>query len=109
MTHDVDLSAAAALIHRKYDWMQKNWRRLVADEGFPRPFIGGRPGGRPWWRAAAIEAWKDRQGQAQTDVNLAQPDPAATPGPSTANDPAPRRPAPASLASRLVAAAGGAR
>lgn len=73
MTDDLDLHGLALQLHRSYDWMQKNWRRLVADEGFPPPFVGREPGARPWWRAALVEAWKDRNHDAQGWGRLAQP------------------------------------
>jgi hypothetical protein len=100
---DVDLMGAAQLLHRSYDWTQRNWRGLVKDSGFPRPFVGGGPGGNPWWRAAAIEAWKDRQSGLNT---VAPVEPTLPP---TANDPRPRPIRPGNRVANLLAAAGGAR
>jgi hypothetical protein len=108
MSYDVNLAGAAAELHRSYDWMQKHWRRLVRDEGFPMPFVGGEVGARPWWRVAAIVAWKDqRSGLApseRTSANIAQPQDL---DPRTANDPTPQPVAPRAGAARLLAAAGG--
>ena len=112
MTQDVDLAGAAALLHRSYSWLQENWRRLAAEEGFPLPYVGAEKGGRPWWTREAIDAWKARRcglpsqvpGQSP-DLHRAQPDPLAHP----ANDPAPTRPHAGDRVSALLAAAGGGR
>lgn len=109
MTGDVDLAQAAALIHRSYSFLQRRWRTLVHDasgQPFPRPFIGGEPGGRPWWRAEAIEAWK--AGAASVAAGTSWDNPQRDDGGADAqpaNDP---RPLPRSdLASALLAHAGG--
>lgn len=98
---DVDLVGAAQLVHRSYEWFRRNWRDLVRDEGFPSPFVGGQPHVRPWWRAKAIEAWKDaRSGMAMptSAPNDAPPPPA--------NDPVRRPVRPGGRASKLLATAG---
>lgn len=106
---DVDMAGAAALVHRSKGRFQKAWRRLVASEGFPRPFVGAQKGGQPWWRIADIEAWK-----AAKAAGLAQPTP-ATGGNlpqrhapiQAANDPVATEIPPGDLAAQLLAAAGG--
>lgn len=100
---DVDLVGAAAMLHRRYDWMRTNWRKLVAEEGFPAPFVGGQPGGRPWWRASAIEAWKDQRSGLPSALT-----PTASP-PAPANDPTSRPRDPRGRAAKLLAASGSAR
>lgn len=117
MIADVDIAGAAALLHRSLGRFQKGWRRLVAEDGFPRPFVGADKGGRPWWRVADIEAWKAAKA---AGVNRWRPAPApATNGdlaqrqarpeapPEAANDPVARPLAPGDLAAQLLAAAGG--
>jgi len=98
---DLDLHGVAALLHRSYAWVQRNWRDL---DGFPPPFVGGQPGGRPWWRAVDIEAYKAGQRWPSTPTtvdNLAQREPR----PAVANDPKPHPPAHGVAA--LLRAAGG--
>lgn len=104
LSFDVDLVGAAAMLHRRYDWMRGNWRRLVADEGFPAPFVGAQPGGRPWWRASAIEAWKDQKSGLPSALNQA-PSPSLPP---VANDALPRPRDPRGRAAKLLAASGSA-
>lgn len=107
---DADLRLAAVLVHRSYSWLQRNWRTLTnaAGQPFPAPYIGGQPGQRPWWRTAAIEAWKDG----------AAPAVQAAPGPAETAWDQPQRQRPAApandarpagrgrLADRLLAHAG---
>ena len=100
---DVDLVGAAAMLHRRYDWMRSNWRKLVAEEGFPAPFVGGQPGGRPWWRASAIEAWKDQKSGLPSALAPADNTP------KVANDVTPRPRDPRGRAAKLLAASGSAR
>jgi hypothetical protein len=109
MSSDYDIAAAAAALHRSKDWLQRNWRGLP---GFPPPFVGGEKGGRPWWRAADVEAWKggkrwDDQGRAASSSEalgqLESPTNVVTLRPDNDPIPAPR----GSVASRLIAAAGG--
>jgi len=104
MNLDVDLLGAAEMLHYRYDWMQKNWRRLMAEEEFPPPFRGNRPRGRPWWRAAAIEAWKDQRSGLPSPLRGARQD--VGDGPRPANDPVHRPMAPKGRVSALLAAAG---
>lgn len=113
MIADVDIAGAAALLHRHRDRFRKAWRRLVVDEGFPRPFVGAEKGGRPWWRVADIEAWKGakaagvhRARPTATRGDLAQR-PNAGAEPAAANDPVAPVLTPGDLAARLLAAAGG--
>jgi hypothetical protein len=101
MSDDVDLHTAAAILHRSFWWLQRNWRTLehpASGELFPRPFVGGERGQRPWWRRAAIEAWKDGAAAPGNPGSTSPPT-----DPSPANDPTPRR---TSRAEALRAAAG---
>lgn len=91
------------MMHRQYGWMQRNWRSLVEEEGFPAPFIGGQLGGRPWWRASAIEAWKDQKSGLPSTL-APVPDPHVP-----ANDATPRPRDPRGRAAKLLAASGSAR
>jgi hypothetical protein len=100
---DVDLVGAAALLHHKYEWFRRSWRNMVREQDFPRPFVGGHPGGRPWWRAAAIEAWKDRQSGAPVAHAPADTDRSWSP---PANDPRPRPIKPGNRTAKLLATAG---
>lgn len=118
MIADVDIAGAAALVHRAAGTFTKTWRRMRREEGFPSPFVGDRPGGRPWWRVADIEAWKARRAAA------GQPAPRATAGDSPAqrrnagtdpipvpetpaNDPVAHARASGNRVAQLLAAAGG--
>jgi hypothetical protein len=103
---DVDLAGAAALMHRSYDWFSRHWRELRDREGFPSPFVGDVPGGRPWWRRAAIDAWIDRQSGAP--VPATSGDFTQRNGPIwAANDPVPIPTPPGGRVAKLLAAAGG--
>lgn len=78
MSQDVDMATAAALLGRSYSWFSRNWRTLTHPATlatFPQPFVGAELRGRPRWRRAAIEAWKDG---------------APSPGAETRGDPAQR-------------------
>lgn len=104
MNLDVDLVGAAALMHYRYAWWRANWRRMVDEEGFPPPFRGAHKGGRPWWRAQAIEAWKDQRSGLPSLLGVAGVD--AQPVARPANDPLPRPLAPKARVSALLMAAG---
>lgn len=54
----VGLEGAAALLELTYDYLQRHWRELVDEAGFPTPYIGWRKRARPRWRADALEAWQ---------------------------------------------------
>lgn len=86
MSGDVDMAGAARILNRSYSWFQRSWRRL---EGFPPPFTGAEPHGRPQWRAVDVEAYKAgrrwRPAEAAPLVAAAPPHPA--------NDPTPAPPA----------------
>lgn len=105
---DVDLAAAAALLHRSYSWLQRRWRGLVATAGFPAPFVGAARGASPWWRAAEIEAWKAGarfDGAPQSDLSpVVAP---AQPSTTVANDVRPREIRAGGRVAQLLAAAGG--
>ncbi len=98
MSSDLNLRGLARALHRSYDWTAQNWRRLAQAEGLPRPFIGGEPGGRPWWDGAAVEAWKKRElaPAARSAVTVV-----------IANDPVEIPREPPDLETALLAAAGG--
>lgn len=108
MPDEVDLQGAAYLLHRSYAWFRENWRELVRDQNFPRPFIGEEKHGRPRWRTAAIERWKDWK-SGLIDLDLAQRPEAQVAAPRIANDPAAQPIRPAGRVAALVAAAGGRR
>jgi hypothetical protein len=89
MTEDVDLRTVAVLVHRSYSWLGRNWRTYRhpgTGELFPRPFVGAELGQRPWWRRAAIEAWKDGASASGNPGSTAPPT-----DPPPANDPTPRQ------------------
>lgn len=51
----LDLHGAAGELGVTYDWLQRNWRK---EAGFPPPFRGSRPGGRPLWARQVIAEYK---------------------------------------------------
>jgi len=59
VTTPLDLHGAAARLGCSYSWLQKNWRRLVRDEGFPSPHLGDRKHGRPRWGADVLDRWQE--------------------------------------------------
>lgn len=65
------LRQAAAEIGVHYDTLRKGWAELVAQHGFPRPFL------RLKWDADAVAAWKQAR---------SLPAPAAPPAPTPAQD-----------------------
>ncbi len=108
MTRDVDLTGLAVELRRSYDWTQRNWRRLVRDEGMPAPFVGGEVHGRPRWSLQRLDAWKHGDHAlppeaARSTADHAQPHNAGIPPANDAIDP----PAPRGRVEQLLAAAGG--
>lgn len=51
----LDLHGLARALGRSYGWTAANWRDLP---GFPPPYMGGHPRGRPRWHRAVIEDYK---------------------------------------------------
>lgn len=108
MSGDLDLNAAAALLHRSYSWFQRHWRSLrhpVTGAPFPQPFVGGERGGRPWWRRAQVEAWIDGAAVGSLAADTPRHPTQREPGPSADNDAA--SPPRSDRAAALRAMAGG--
>jgi hypothetical protein len=80
----LDLHGLAHVLDRSYDWTVRNWRRLVDEQGLPKPFSGTN-GRKPRWSRKLVEAWRDGEAPPSTPVNAAQP------APAVANDPQPAR------------------
>lgn len=55
----VGLAGAAGLCGVSYDTLQRRWRAMVDEEGFPSPYWGVRRGERPHWLRAGIVAWME--------------------------------------------------
>lgn len=95
MTEDVDLHGAAALLNRSYDWLQRRWRTLP---GFPPPFTGAEPRGRPQWRRVDVlsykagRRWSPGPGPAAGVDAPPKPPAAVAPPASPANDTHPHPP-----------------
>jgi hypothetical protein len=74
MSDVLTMREAAAALGYHYDWFRKVWRKLVSEEGLPRPFL------RRKWDRDALERWKaQRSGPAsgegpQSPARTAPPD-----------------------------------
>lgn len=88
----LDLHGLALLLGYTYDYVSRDWRRMVA-EGMPAPFTGDRR--KPRWSRAAVEAWRD---------GVSPPVTGSQSSPQAANDAVAPEPAP--VVNRLRAALG---
>lgn len=79
----VTLHGAAALLGMTYDTLQRSWRAMVDQDGFPSPYIGSGVGQRPRWLREFVVRWMEARsaGGALPDFDAAQPDRAGTGAP----------------------------
>ncbi len=74
----VGLADAADQVGLTYDYLQRHWRRMVDEEGFPQPYKGNAPGAHPRWLRAPLIAWMERRSGASPSVPVTQLDRAGT-------------------------------
>lgn len=67
---NVGLAGAAAVCGVSYDYLQRHWRQLVDEAGFPPPYLGWSKGKHPRWATKRLAEWIEGHGRGERAVGI---------------------------------------